>query len=118
MSVREHLESEPFAQVGVSAIKPEIKKLCVEFPSDRTIHRIMKAGGIGKKRVPMSPRELSIQILKRRVVPTTAIRRIWLVRRYIKRDGKFNSLNVIDVHSHRVHIYPRWCYYPHSFHTE
>jgi len=79
VSVRKHLESEPFAQVGVSAIKWEMKKLGVEFPSDRTIHRIVKAEGLVKKRALMLPRELSIPILKRRVVATMSIRRIWLV---------------------------------------
>jgi hypothetical protein len=92
VSVRKHLESEPFAQVGVSAIKWEMKKLGVEFPSDRTIHRIVKAEGLVKKRAPMSPRELSIHISKRRVVPTTSIRRIWL-------DPVTSSVTVSSTHS-------------------
>jgi len=49
ISVREHLESENFAQIGVSAIKWELKKAGVEFPSDRTINRVLKNEGLVKK---------------------------------------------------------------------
>lgn len=49
ISVREHLESESFAQIGVSAIKWELKKAGIEFPSDRTIGRVLKSEGLVKK---------------------------------------------------------------------
>lgn len=49
VSTRERLESEPFAQVGVSAIKWELTKLGVDFPSDITINRILKDEGLVKK---------------------------------------------------------------------
>jgi transposase-like protein len=49
ISVREHLESENFTQIGVSAIKWELKKACIEFPSDRTINRVLKNEGLVKK---------------------------------------------------------------------
>jgi hypothetical protein len=76
VSVRKHLDSEPFAQVGVSAIKWEMTKLGVAFPSDRTINRIVKAEGLVKKRVPMSPRELSIRISERLCASTASTKRI------------------------------------------
>jgi len=50
ISVREHLESERFAQVGVSAIKWELKKARIEFPSDRTISRVLSSEGLVKKK--------------------------------------------------------------------
>ncbi|HAX98102.1 MAG TPA: hypothetical protein DCY12_04240 [Candidatus Atribacteria bacterium] len=46
---RRRLESAPFAQVGVSAIKWELKKLGLKFPSDRTINRVLKREGLVKK---------------------------------------------------------------------
>ncbi len=49
ISVREHLESERFAQFGVSAIKLELKKEGIEFPSDRTISRVLSSEGLVKK---------------------------------------------------------------------
>lgn len=56
VSTRLRLESEPFAQIGVSAIKWELKKLGVPFPSDRTITRILKREGLVKKKFLRSQR--------------------------------------------------------------
>lgn len=49
ISTRQRLESEPFAQIGVSAIKWELQKLGLPFPSDSTINRILKREGLIKK---------------------------------------------------------------------
>ncbi len=49
VSTRKRLESQRYAQVGVSAIKWELTKLGVNFPSDRTITRIIKQEGLVKK---------------------------------------------------------------------
>jgi hypothetical protein len=50
VSVREHLELERFAQIGISAIKWELKKAGIEFPSDRTISRVLSSEGLVKKK--------------------------------------------------------------------
>ena len=49
IATRRRLEVEPYAQVGVSAIKWEIRKLSAPFPSDRTMNRILKKEGLVKK---------------------------------------------------------------------
>ena len=46
---RTQLESQRFAQTGVSAIKWELSKQGLHFPSDRTITRILKREGLVKK---------------------------------------------------------------------
>jgi transposase len=46
---RNHLEAHSFAQTGVSAIKWELTKQGVSFPSDRTINRVLKREGLIKK---------------------------------------------------------------------
>jgi len=48
---RQRLEEQPFAQVGTSAIKWELHKLGVSFPSDRTINRILTREGFTKKNI-------------------------------------------------------------------
>ena len=48
-NIRIDLEEHPYAQIGISAIKWEFKKLAVTPPSDRTIHRILKKEGLVKK---------------------------------------------------------------------
>lgn len=49
VETRKRLESEKFAQVGASAIKWELSKSGFDFPSDRTINRILKREGLVKK---------------------------------------------------------------------
>ena len=49
ISVRTRLDSQKFAQIGVSAIKWELSKSGFDFPSDRTINRVLKTEGLVKK---------------------------------------------------------------------
>jgi transposase len=49
IATRKRLEAEPFAQVGTSAIKWEMRKDGHRFPSDSTIHRVLKHEGLIKK---------------------------------------------------------------------
>lgn len=56
IAVRTRLEHEPFAQVGTSAIKWEMRKAGHSFPSDSTIHRVLKREGLIKKNFVYSQR--------------------------------------------------------------
>jgi putative transposase len=56
VSIRKQLESQRFAQTGVSAIKWELSKLGLDFPSDSTINRILKEEGLVKKNFLCSQR--------------------------------------------------------------
>jgi putative transposase len=56
VSIRKQLESQYFAQTGVSAIKWELSKLGIDFPSDSTINRILKEEGLVKKNCLCSQR--------------------------------------------------------------
>jgi len=56
ISTRQRLESEKFAQTGVSAIKWELNKSGYSLPSDRTINRVLKREGLIKKNFVYSQR--------------------------------------------------------------
>ena len=56
IEVRRRLESESFAQIGASAIKWELSKSGLDFPSDRTINRVLKREGLVKKNCVCSKR--------------------------------------------------------------
>jgi len=56
ISTRQRLESEKFAQTGVSAIKWELNKSGYSLPSDRTINRVLKREGFIKKNFVYSQR--------------------------------------------------------------
>ena len=53
---RNRLEAQSFAQTGVSAIKWELTKQGLSFPSDRTINRVLKREGLIKKNFLYSQR--------------------------------------------------------------
>lgn len=53
---RNHLEAQLFAQTGVSAIKWELNKQGLSFPSDSTINRVLKREGLVKKNFLYSQR--------------------------------------------------------------
>ncbi len=61
---RQHLEAEPYAQIGVSAIKWELKKLGIPFPSDSTINRVLKREGLVKKN-SLCPQRGRVSLLQR-----------------------------------------------------
>ena len=56
ISVRTHLESQKFAQIGPSAIKWELSKSGYSLPSDSTIKRVLKNEGLIKKNFVCSKR--------------------------------------------------------------
>jgi len=56
ISVRTHLESQKFAQIGPSAIKWELSKSGYSIPSDSTIKRVLKNEGLIKKNFVCSKR--------------------------------------------------------------
>ena len=76
ISTRRQLESQKFAQIGASAIKWELSKSGFDFPSDRTINRVLKREGLIKKKLHTFPRALSTRILKSRLQLTTFTRPI------------------------------------------
>jgi transposase len=77
-STRSRLESLPFAQIGVSAIKWELQKLGLKFHSDSTINRTLKREGLVKKKLDIPPKVSSTHILLKPCAATTSIRWILL----------------------------------------
>jgi putative transposase len=102
ISIRKKLESEPYAQ-GVSAIKWELKKLGLSFPSDMTINRILKQEGLVKK-TSYIPKGVEYPYFTEALDFNNIHQADLVGPRYIKGDGRFYSLNVMDLFSHRVYI--------------
>ena len=100
VSIRMRLESDPFAQVGVSAIKWELTKLGLKFPSDSTINRILKRGLV--KKTPYVPKGVEYPYFTEALTFNNIHQADLMGPRYIKGDGTFYSLNVMDIFSHRV----------------
>ncbi len=92
ISTRRQLESQRFAQIGASAIKWELSKSGFDFPSDRTINRVLKREGLIKKKPPMFPRALSTRILKSHLILTTFTRPILSAHVTSKETANFTRL--------------------------
>lgn len=106
ISVRKRLESIKYAQVGATAIQWEIKKLDIEPPFVWTINRILKRNNLISEKRPYEPKGKNYPEI---VIPSeiNTIHQVDLVGpRYIKGDGRFYSLNVIDVCGHRIKLNP------------
>lgn len=78
VATRTRLESEPYAQVGVSAINWELHKMGASLRSDSTVNRVLKNEGLVKKNRLTLPRASNIRTSPRRSVVTTSIRWTWL----------------------------------------
>ncbi len=104
VEVRNKLANIKCAQIGANAIQWEIKKLGIEPPPIWTINRVLKRKGlVSKKRFYESKGKSYPEIIKPSQINT--LHQVDLVGpRYIKDDGRFYSLNVIDVCGHKVKI--------------
>ena len=103
VSIRKPLESEFFAQIGVSAINWELHKLGLDFPSDRTINRILKREGLVKKN-SYKPKGVEYPYFREALTFNNIHQVDLLGSRYIKGDDRFYSISVIDLFSHQVFI--------------
>jgi len=100
ISTRRHLDSQQFAQIGPSAIKWELGKAGYSLPSDSTIKRVLKQEGLVKK-TSYVPKGVEYPYFKE---PYDIHQADLVGPRYIKRNGKFYSFNIMDLASHYVYI--------------
>ncbi len=99
---RQQLVDAPYAQIGVSAIKWELKKQGLPFPSDSTINRVLKRKGLVKKTAYASKGVEYPYFTE--ALGCNNIHQMGLVGpRYIKDDRRFYALHVIDLFSHEIY---------------
>ena len=107
ISVRKRLEDIKYAQIGANNIQWEIKKLDIEPLPVWTINRILKRNNlVSKRKISYEPRGRNYpEIVELQDI--NALHQADLVGpRYIKGDGRFYSLNVMDIRSHRIKLNP------------
>lgn len=106
LEARERLEHTKYAQIGASAIAWELEKLKVSpIPEIWTINRILSRHGKVKKQERYEPKGTPYPHFPREV-PNELQQGDLLGPRYIKGDGRFYSLNVMDIFRHKVAISP------------
>jgi putative transposase len=105
IKVRKKLQSTKYAQIGVNAINRELYTQRLSPLPPATINRIIKRAGLLRKKIPYTPKGKVYP--KPEAICTNNIHQADLVEpRFIKGDGRFYSLNVMDVATHRIKINP------------
>jgi len=106
ISARKRLKATKYAQIGACAIQWDIKKLGTEPPPVWTINRILKRNDLVSKKKPYEPKGKSYPEIAAFLEINTLHQVDLIGPRYIKGDGRFYSLNAIDVYGHRVKLNP------------
>jgi len=105
IQVRKKLQDTKYAQIGVNAINRELYLQGIPTLPASTINHILKREGLQQKKSPYIPKGKAYP--KMEALCTNNIHQADIVGpRFIKGDGRFYSLNVMDIYSHRVKINP------------
>jgi transposase-like protein len=105
LNIRCRLENAKYSQIGSMAIQWEMKKLGVKPPHPWTIDRILKRHDVVREKKKYAPSGKPYPDVKK--IFSDSIHQADIVGpRYIKDDGRFYSLNVVDLETHLSSIYP------------
>jgi len=106
LSVRENLEATRYAQIGADAIAWQIKRLGQQPPPQWTINRILKRHGRIKCKSKYEKKNVDYPYFQDAQYPGHIHQADLVGPRFIKGDGRFYSLNIMDIHSHALHLEP------------
>lgn len=105
INVRKRLQTTKYAQIGVNAINWELHLQGMPTLPAATINRILKRAGLQRKKLPYIPKGKAYP--KPEALCVNNIHQADIVGpRFIKGDGRFYSLNIMDIYTHRVNINP------------
>jgi transposase InsO family protein len=105
IDARKKLQSDKYAQIGVNAINRRLYLQGIPPLPETTIKRILRREGLVRKRRPYAPKGKAYP--KPEAVCANNIHQADIVGpRFIKGDGRFYSLNVMDIATHRVTVSP------------
>jgi len=105
ISARKKLQKTKYAQIGVNAINRELYRQGISPRPASTIKRIIQREGLLPEKLPYMPKGKSYPKMK--ALYANSLHQADLVGpRYIKGDGRFYSLNVMDIATHRIKLNP------------
>ncbi|MCK4527983.1 transposase [candidate division WOR-3 bacterium] len=105
LKIRSRLENSKYSQIGAMAIQWEMEKLGIETLPSWTINRILRRHNVVHEKKKYKPSGKKYPEVKE--IFSDSIQQADIVGpRYIKNDGRFYSLNVIDLESYLTSIYP------------
>lgn len=103
---RKQLEQTLYAQIGALNISWHLSQEIANLPSISTINRVIKRNDLTRKRPPRySPKGVDYPALE--ITRSNFLHQMdTLGPRYLKSDGRFYSINIIDAYDRRVSINP------------
>ena len=105
IETRKHLEKNPYAQIGAFNICWHLKQEGKIPPSLATLNRIIKRNNLVHKRTKYSPKGVNYPSLE--ITRSNYLHQLDVVGpRYLKEDGQFYSVNIIDAYDRRNSINP------------
>lgn len=105
LKIRVRLETSKYCQIGALAIQWEMEKLEIEPIPSWTIDRILKRHNVVREKKQYKPKGKKYPDVKD--IFSDSIQQADLLGpRYIKNDGRFYSLNVIDLESYLAAVNP------------
>lgn len=105
VEIREQLMATKYSQVGANAINWELRKRGVSPVPAATINRVLKRNDLARKK-EKRPSKNKPYIDLPCQGPNSIHQADLVGPRYIKNDGRFYSLNVMDIDTHRIKINP------------
>jgi len=105
IETRKRLEKKPYAQIGAFNIYWHLKQEGKIPPSLATLNRIIKRNNLVHKRTKYSPKGVNYPSLA--ITRSNYLHQLDVVGpRYLKEDGRFYSINIIDAYDRRNSINP------------
>ncbi|MFH1868767.1 MAG: helix-turn-helix domain-containing protein [Candidatus Omnitrophota bacterium] len=103
---RQNLEQTLYAQIGVDNISWQLSQKIEELPSMATINRIIKRNNLIRKRPKYSSKGIDYPSLD--ITKSNFLHQMDIVGpRYLKSDGRFYSINIIDAFDRRALVNPK-----------
>jgi len=105
IETRKYLERKQYSQIGALAISYDLNKQGIISPPISTINKILRRNNLVLKRTKYTPKGVSYPSLV--ITHSNYVHQIDIVGpRYLKEDGRFYSINIIDAFDRRNSINP------------
>jgi len=100
IEARKYLEKKQYSQIGALAISYDLNKQGIISPPISTINKILRRNNLVLKRTKYTPKGVSYPSLL--ITHSNYVHQIDIVGpRYLKEDGRFYSVNIIDAFDRR-----------------
>ena len=100
IETRKYLEKKLYSQIGALAINYDLNKQGIIPPPISTINKILRRNNLVHKRIKYSPKGVNYPSLA--ITHSNYLHQLDVVGpRYLKEDGKFYSINIIDAFDRR-----------------